>query len=252
MSASRGRGIQVVLSLWALAVVFLLFWLGGSIFDFLPPISAIADRFPEFFTSAETYSALLTTTRRVVVSLLLAVVLGFGVAYLIAHGGLAGRIASTYVNVLLIVPSTIAALIALFVFRRAPISVYVVVVLITLPFVSVTLLEGIKSIDRKLLTMAAAYRFSRYQIVRHIMLPHLVPFGVAAIRNENAHAWRVVVLAELFAVNTGMGWEFTRAWDRFLLIEVLLWLIAFMSILLATEYGVLVPLERFTRRWRKA
>jgi NitT/TauT family transport system permease protein len=100
--------------------------------------------------------------------------------------------------------------------------------------------------------MAAAYRFSRYQIVRHIVLPHLVPFGVAAIRNENAHAWRVVVLAELFAVNTGMGWEFTRAWDRFLLIEVLLWLIAFMSILLATEYGVLVPLERFTRRWRKA
>lgn len=251
MTAFEMRGVNTALSVWAIIVVFLLFWLGGRFLPFLPSPGEVAAQFPAFFTDRETYTALLVTGQRVVISLAIALILGFGVAYLMARGGLAGRIASVYVNALLLIPSTIAALVALFVFRRDPIAVYVVVILIILPFVSMTLVEGIKSIDRKLSTMAGVYRFSQIQYIRNVVLPHLVPFAVASIRNENAHAWRVVVLAELFAVNSGMGWQFTRAWDRFLLIEVMLWLIAFVAILLAAEFLVLVPLERFTQRWRR-
>ena len=181
----------------------------------------------------------------------MALFLGFGVAQLIVAGGLPGRIASVYVNALLTLPSTIAALVALFVFRRDPVAVYVVVVLVILPFVTMTLVEGIRSMDPKLTTMGQVYRLNRRQHVLHLVLPQLAPFAVASIRNENAHAWRVVVLAELFAVNSGMGWQFTRAWDQFLLDQVMLWLLAFIGILLASEYFVLVPLERVTLRWRR-
>jgi NitT/TauT family transport system permease protein len=251
MTALQRRAVDAGLSIWAIIFVLVLFWLGGQFLAFLPSPGEVVTQLPGFFTDPETYAALLVTARRVVISLVIALILGFGVAYLMARGGLAGRIASVYVNALLVVPSTIAALVALFVFRRDPVAVYVVVVLIILPFISMTLVEGIKSIDPKLRTVAQVYRFSSMQYIRSVVLPHLVPFAVASIRNENAHAWRVVVLAELFAVNSGMGWQFTRAWDRFLIIEVMLWLIAFMAILLATEYLVLVPLERFTQRWRR-
>lgn len=251
MTALQMRAVNSAISVWAVIVLLLVFWLGGLFLEFLPAPMEVVSEFPAFFTDRETYAALLITAQRVVISLVIALILGFAMAYVMARGGLAGRIASAYVNALLVVPSTIAALVALFVFRRDPLAVYVVVVLIILPFISITLVEGIKSIDRKLVTMARVYRFNQLQYVRDVLLPHLVPFAVASLRNENAHAWRVVVLAELFAVNSGMGWQFTRAWDRFLLIEVMLWLVAFMAILLAMEYLVLVPLERFTQRWRR-
>jgi NitT/TauT family transport system permease protein len=60
----------------------------------------------------------------------------------------------------------------------------------------------------------------------------------------------VVVLAELFAVNTGMGARFARAFDRFLLVDAMLWLFVFMVILLGTEYLLLLPVERRVLRWR--
>jgi NitT/TauT family transport system permease protein len=60
----------------------------------------------------------------------------------------------------------------------------------------------------------------------------------------------VVVLAELFAVNSGIGWRFSQAFDRFLLVEVALWLLTFMVVLLGTEYLVLRPIERWALRWR--
>lgn len=251
MNSYARPSLNVALSAWAILCVLIGYWLGGRFLAFLPPIGVIAAEIPAFFTSAETYAALLATAQRVAISLGMALLLGFGVAQLIVAGGLLGRIASVYVNALLTLPSTIAALVALFVFRRDPVAVYVVVVLVILPFVTMTLVEGIRSIDPKLTTMGKVYRFSSRQQVFHVVLPQLAPFAVAAIRNENAHAWRVVVLAELFAVNSGMGWQFTRAWDQFLLNEVMLWLIAFIAILLASEYLILVPLERIALRWRR-
>jgi NitT/TauT family transport system permease protein len=99
--------------------------------------------------------------------------------------------------------------------------------------------------------MSMAYRFGGLMHARQVSLPHLVPYTFAALRNEYAHAWKVVVLAELFAVNTGMGARFARAFDRFVLVDVMLWLLLFMGVLLGTEYFVLRPLERYVLRWRK-
>jgi NitT/TauT family transport system permease protein len=73
---------------------------------------------------------------------------------------------------------------------------------------------------------------------------------MSAVRNEYAHAWRVVVLAEIFAVNSGIGWRFTQAFDRFLLDQVVLWLLTFMVLLLGSEYLILRPIEKFALRWR--
>lgn len=235
----------------ALLCVLGVYVLVGAYYTFLPTLGQLLAAAPAFFTDPVTYQALGATGLRVAVSLLVALVIGLGAALLVTRGGLAGRVVESYVGALLTVPSTIAALIALFVFRRDPIAVYVVVVLVILPFVSMTLIEGMRALDPKLMTMAKTYRIKPAQRLRHITVPQLTPFLIAAMRNENAHAWRVVVLAELFAVNSGMGWQFTRAWDQFLLDQVMLWLAAFIIILLASEYLVLAPLERLALRWRR-
>jgi NitT/TauT family transport system permease protein len=205
---------------------------------------------PEFVTGKNIWPDVLATVRRVAGSLAIALTIGFGAAYAMQRGGLWGRVVDRYVGLMLGVPSTIAALLALYVFKRSEVGVYFVVSIITFPFVALTLLQGLQAADRRLDEMADVYRMSTRQHARHVAVPHLVPYTFAAIRNEYAHAWKVVVLAELFAVNSGMGARFARAFDRFRIVDAMLWLIIFMIILLGTEYLLLLPSERRVLRWR--
>lgn len=251
-TSSLGGGGRLLLAAWALFLLLLVWWVGGAYTRFVPPIGEVLAASAGFVTDGETWYHVGVTFQRVLLSLLAAALLGIAAAYAIDRGGLAGKVVSIYSRLALGVPSTIAALLALFIFQRSAIGVYVVVTIITLPFIVVTLLGGLQSADERLDEVADVYRFSIGRRLRHITIPYLVPYLFSAVRNENAHAWRVVVLAEVFAVSDGMGTRFIRAYDRFILEDVLLWLLAFMGILLITEFAVLRPLELWAQRWKHA
>ena len=227
-----------------------LWWFGSATSDFVPPIGEVLEAVPSFLTEEDIYGDIGDSLTRVVVSLAVAVVLGFWAAYLMARRGFWGLVVARYVDLAIGLPSTIAALLALFIFKRSEIGVFVVVVIASFPFVAITLRQGFLSLDRRLAEMSGVYRLGGISQIRNVTIPHLVPFTLASIRNEYAHAWRVVVIAELFAVNSGIGWRFTQAYDRFLLVDVALWLLVFIVVLIGTEYLLLRPLERWVLRWR--
>jgi NitT/TauT family transport system permease protein len=239
-----------VLAALGMGFPVLLWWVGSHTTTFVPPIDEVVAAIPDFVMDAGIWSDVLVTIQRVAGSLGIALVVGFGAAYVMSRGGLWGRVVDRYVGLMLGVPSTIAALLALYIFKRSEFGVYFVVSIITFPFVALTLLQGLRAADRRLDEMAHVYRLSPREHARHVAVPHLVPYTFAAIRNEYAHAWKVVVLAELFAVNSGMGAAFARAFDRFRIVDAMLWLLIFMIILLGTEYLLLLPGERRALRWR--
>jgi len=228
-----------------------LWWLGSVTSDFVPPIGEVLDAVPSFLTEEDIYGDITDSLTRVVGSLAIAVLLGFWAAYLMARRGFWGLVVARYVDLAIGLPSTIAALLALFIFKRSEVGVFVVVTIACFPFVAITLRQGFLSLDRRLTEMGGVYRLGAVAQIRNVSIPHLVPYTLASVRNEYAHAWRVVVIAELFAVNSGIGWRFTQAYDRFLLVDVSLWLLVFISILLGTEYLILRPLERWVLRWRE-
>jgi NitT/TauT family transport system permease protein len=227
-----------------------LWWLGSVTTRFVPPIEEVVGAAPAFLTEREIWPDIAASIMRVVGALALALIVGFGAAYVMARRGFWGQVVARYVDLTIALPSTIAALLALFIFKRSEIGVYLVVAITTFPFVAITLYEGLRAADHRLEDMSRVYRFGQRRQVRNVSIPHLVPYSFAAVRNEYAHAWRVVVLAELFAVNSGIGWRFSQAFDRFLLIDVALWLVTFIVILLGTEYLILRPIERYVLRWR--
>lgn len=246
----RASWRDLALGLAGLGSVVLAWWVGSRTTTFVPSIGEVLTGIPEFLAEEEIWPDVLATVRRVFGALAIAMLAGFGAAYVMSRGGLWGAVVERYVNLMLGIPSTIAALLALFIFKRSEVGVYFVVSIITFPFVALTLLQGLRAADRRLDEMSDVYRFSPASHARHVAAPHLVPYTFAALRNEYAHAWKVVVLAELFAVNTGMGARFARAFDRFLLVDAMLWLLVFMIILLGTEYLLLLPTERWVLRWR--
>lgn len=240
---------------WALSVagigsILVLWAIGGSATRYVPPIGEVVSELPAFLASAEVWEAAGTTTLRVLGSLAMALVVGAAAAVVMRRDWFWGRVVSYVVGFAIAVPSTVAALLALYIFRRDPSGVYVVVAFICFPFVATVLGEGMRNLDAKVSEMGDAYRVTGVARLRHVVLPQLTPYGFAAVRNEYAHAWKVVVLAELFIGSNGLGWQFARAFDRFQLTEVVLWLLVFVAILLLTEYLVIRPLERFVLKWR--
>ena len=246
----RDSWMDFALGITGLGSLVLVWWVGSRTTTFVPSIVEVVSSIPEFVREEEIWPDILATVRRVFGALAIAMLTGFGAAYVMFRGGLWGQVVDRYVGFMLGIPSTIAALLALFIFKRSEVGVYFVVAIITFPFVALTLLQGLRAADRRLDEMSDVYRFPAIAHVRHVAGPHLVPYTFAALRNEYAHAWKVVVLAELFAVNTGMGARFARAFDRFLLVDAMLWLFVFMVILLGTEYLLLLPVERRVLRWR--
>lgn len=239
-------------SLGALGVLsFVALWgLGSATTRFVPPLTDVMAEIPAFVTDPGVWEDIGASVVRVVGALALALLVGFGAAWIMARENFWSLVVARYVDLTLGLPSTIAALLALFIFKRSEVGVYVVVAITTFPFVALTLYHGLKSADRRLTDMSRVYGFGSARQIRHVAIPHLVPYTFAAVRNEYAHAWRVVVLAELFAVNSGIGWRFSQAFDRFLLVDVSLWLITFIVVLLGTEYLGLRPIERYVLRWR--
>ena len=227
-----------------------LWWVGSEQTAFIPPVTEVLAEIPAFLADTTIYRDILVSLMRVVGALVLAIVTGLAAAVVMARGRFWGRVVSRYVDLALGLPSTIAALLALFIFKRSEIGVYLVVALATFPFVAIALSQGLRAASGNLAGMASVYRLGPWRTLRHVSVPHLVPYTLSAVRNEYAHAWRVVVLAEVFSVNSGIGRRFIQAYDRFLLMDVCLWLLTFIALLLGTEYLVLRPLERFVLRWR--
>jgi NitT/TauT family transport system permease protein len=232
-----------------IATFFGIWWLGAASTRFLPPIGEVLAQYPAFLTG-DVWGDIWASTSRVILALIVALAFGASAAWVIASGGFWARVVSRYVDLALGLPSTIVALLALMIFKRSEAGVFLVVAVACFPFITISLRQGLSAMGLHLADMAVVYRLGRLRTFRHVLLPHLVPYALASARNEYAHAWRVVVLAEIFAVNSGVGQRFTQAFDRFLIDDVVLWLITFILILLGSEYLILRPLEKFVLRWR--
>jgi NitT/TauT family transport system permease protein len=245
----RRRSSVPLMGALGLGSFIALWWLGGTSTRFIPPIGETLAGYPAFL-GTDIWGDILASMSRVVMALLLALALGAAAAWVIATGGFWGRVVSKYVELALGLPSTIVALISLMIFKRSEAGVFLVVAIACFPFIAITLRQGLGAMGPQLAGMATVYRFGWFRTLRHVLVPHLVPYAMSSTRNEYAHAWRVVVLAEIFAVNSGVGQRFTQAFDRFLIDQVVFWLITFIILLLSTEYLILRPMEKLALRWR--
>ncbi len=249
-TATIGRSSVALTGMCGALSFLVLWWVGSEGTRFIPPITEVVAEIPAFLSDASIYRDIGISLLRVVIALVIALAVGLMAALVMARSNFWGRVVGRYVDLAIGLPSTIAALLALFIFKRSEVGVFLVVALATFPFVAINLRQGLQAAGANLAGMASVYHFGSRRTLRHVLIPHLVPYSLSSVRNEYAHAWRVVVLAEVFSVNSGIGRRFIQAYDRFLLVDVCLWLLTFMVLLLGTEYFVLRPLERFVLRWR--
>lgn len=217
---------------------------------FLPSPGDVAAAAVEVVTDPATYGPVASSLLRLAAG----IAVGVGAALALSLAAVRSRfvegMVKTYVRISIVVPSLVGALLGLVIFGSSSVGAVVVVGVLVFPFAAVPMQDGLRTLDATHLETAAVYRFGRGRTIRHVVLPHMAPYLFSAIRNSHALGWKVLIVAEIFAVRSGIGNEFERAFGLFDLARVVVWLVIFLAIIALIEYGVLETVERRVFRWR--
>jgi NitT/TauT family transport system permease protein len=189
---------------------------------------------------------------------LLRIIVGFAIAFSIgtSMGVLMGtmkyweKFFSDYVTVGLTIPSLTGAVIGVLWLGIRFLTPSFSVVLIATPYVAVNVWEGVKDVDKALVDMGRAFDVSKRRIIKNIYIPSLLPFVFAAARIGFSVSWKLVVLAEVFGSNEGIGYMIFYWYQMFDMELVLAWVLLFALIMFYVEYGVIRRLERRFLGWR--
>ncbi|WP_419736408.1 ABC transporter permease [Pseudomonas sp. COR18] len=108
---------------------------------------------------------------------------------------------------------------------------------------------AIRNIDRKLVEVGQMLGFSRYRLVRRILLPAALPGLFTGLRSGMSLAWMFLVAAELIAATKGLGYLLSdgRETSR---PDIVLAAIIVLALLGKLSDGLLAGLEKRWLSWR--
>lgn len=238
-------------SMWladALVVVALAAWAFGarSLPEFvLPGPLAVAQRLLALFTDPDFLVHTLASTVRVLASVLLALVIGGGLALLArAVPLLDGVISGLLQPFLNAFPSIAWAILAAIWFSPGHLSIVFVQVAILAPFCLINVAEGLRQIDREVLEMATSFTRSRPRVLATVTLPLLLPYVLGALRIAYGVAWKIALVAELLGSTSGLGFLMLRAQGSADVTTVVAACLAIVALYYAGERLLLDPLAR--------
>ena len=128
----------------------------------------------------------------------------------------------------------------------------IVVFIAALPYVIINASEGVRNVSKELRDMASAYDVPNARVVRHLVLPSLMPFFFASLRYGLANGWKGLVLAEVFASQAGAGYQIAEFRDYGNFEGVVGFAIYFAAFSILVERLVFGRLSKRVFRWRPA
>jgi NitT/TauT family transport system permease protein len=118
------------------------------------------------------------------------------------------------------------------------------------PMVLVNVAEGAKSVPSDIVEMSDSYKVTRWERLTGIFLPFLVPYLVSSARTAFGLGVKLVVVAEVVGLASGVGYEIQFWYDRLFMGPIVAWGIVMVLVGLIVDYGVFGPLERRVSRWK--
>jgi sulfonate transport system permease protein len=117
--------------------------------------------------------------------------------------------------------------------------------------VALNTLAGIRAVSPIYAEVGALFRFSRWQLLRKVVLPAAVPPIFTGLRYGLTHAWNALVAVELLASAEGLG--FLLVWGR-----QMFWLDTMMGAMIVIGLvgfaldRIMAGAEHWLQRWRLA
>jgi NitT/TauT family transport system permease protein len=240
--------------LLSLAALALLWQLAASLAAnprLMPGPAAVAQRLWEEAAGGELLHHLGVTLARVAASFAIAMSAGTALGILMGRSRLADSLGQPWLVFFLNLPALVTIILAYIWIGLVESAAILAVALNKIPNVVVTVREGTRALDRGLLEMAEVFKVPRERRLRHVVLPQLYPYLLAAARSGLALIWKIVLVVELLGRSNGVGFQLGTYFQLFDVAAILAYAVAFILVVQVIEWGLLQPLERRLARWRR-
>ncbi|HVK94779.1 MAG TPA: ABC transporter permease [Noviherbaspirillum sp.] len=185
--------------------------------------------------------------------------LGVAILFSMVTGVVLGLLMGTskkfgpYLRSLVIIDTGIPALswmlVAVFWFKEPESRIFFILTVILLPFYALNVYEGMRALPREWVDMMESFRPTRLQMMRYLIVPHIVPYIFLTTKSVIGYAIRMVIFAELVASAVGIGSRMSLAQSTFRIDQVLAW--TFLLVVLNLVFQWLAGFaERHLLKWR--
>jgi NitT/TauT family transport system permease protein len=249
-SRRRWRQVGLVAAGWVAMVLvweFGSWWYGTRI---LPRPHEVLAEMGEIVRSGNFASDFTASVLKTFAGFAVAAAVGAPVGYLMGRHRYWRAFFHDGVTVAGTIPAIVYAVLSLIVFGLSNLGPILAVALVSAPYVALNVAEGIRGVDKSLITMSEAFGRSPRQIRREVLIPTIVPFVFAAIRMCFAVAWKVEALTEVFGGRNGVGFQIRTEYQLYSITGVLGWMFLFIAFMLIIERLVLAKAESRLLAWR--
>ncbi|MCG8325113.1 MAG: ABC transporter permease subunit [Thiotrichales bacterium] len=190
------------------------------------------------------------TLLRVLISFFVALILGSVLGILMGNSPRLNAALDSLLIIGLNIPALVTIILCYVWFGLTETAAICAVVLNKVPVVVVTIREGARAIDRKLLDVGDAFNLGKSKIFFRIYLPQLYPYIVAASRSGLSLIWKIVLVVELLGRSDGIGFKLGTFFQFFDIASILSYTLAFAIVVLLAETCLVQPVEARLNRWR--
>lgn len=150
------------------------------------------------------------------------------------------------------IPALVTIILCYIWFGLTEVAAVIAVAVNKIPNTVVTVREGARAVDRKLLQVADAFDLPPGLKLRKVYMPQLYPYLMAAARSGLALIWKIVLVVELLGRSNGVGFQLQTFFQFFDIQSILAYTLAFATVVLLVEAVLMRPLDQRLGRWRAA
>ena len=247
--------VRLLLFLTAIGVLFLAWVLGSHHYPdyILPGPQPVWDSFTSMLDRGVWARQVEATLGHMFTAYGITIGIGLPLGILIGRFWVVEDLSRALLIFLQTVPTIVLIVLALVFVGTTATGVIAVTVASCLPYFTLNVIQGTKSIDRDLIDMARSYRAGELTIMRSIIVPSVVPYFLAGGRITLGVAWQVTLFGEYLMGTPGIGFQVSAAIKLLDTPSVYAWGLSVVGLTIAFEYGVFRPVEAvLTRHMRRA
>lgn len=237
--------IKLVTSIWPFAVDVLP--TPGQVFDFM--LNEIRG---DTLAPHNMYVTFGISLQRLAIGMVIALIIGTIIGIAMGLSKAVDAFFNDWVVAILAMPNLAWALFCSLAFGFGDIGPIITVVLTGVPFVIINVREGVRNTPTDLFDMARAFGVPRDRVIRHVLIPSLMPFLFAAARYCFALGWKGLVVAEVFGGQDGAGWTIKFWYDAHRAYGVIGYALLFVIFALVFEKFMFDQLSKRLFKWRPA
>lgn len=212
------RGLTLFTLLLVLTVWCALSYSGAVKEVFLPTPGAVLGAFGEMYREGILVHYTLVSLYRVMVGWIMAVIVAVPIGMLIGTSKKAEALFEPAIDFARYLPVVAMVPLTLLYFGIGDLQKFVIIFLGTFFQLVLMVSDVAASVQRDLLRAAATLGASKWQTYRMVLVPASLPGIMDSLRITIGWAWTYLVVAELVAANSGLGYMILKA-QRFLAID---------------------------------